>query len=134
MWNDVCIVVLLILACVTPYYFCADHASISPTARATGYEKEIALYEELVTRHSFSWYVDVFLALAISILSCVLIAVSSGPVFALRIFPAASWLSLGIYGYANRYFLHHNLNQYKPILPEGTIDTPALKLLTKNKP
>ena len=114
---DECIVLLTIATCLGPWFYARKNNNLF-----TGYEVEVSLYEELMTRYSFSWYVDVFVALGISLLSCALIAALAGPVFALRLFPAAAWLSLGIVGYANRYFLHHNLNRHQPILKDPVFD------------
>jgi hypothetical protein len=111
---DECIVLLTIVTCLGPW--CYAQFVRNQVADMTGYEVEVSLYEELMTRYSFSWYVDVFVALGVSLLSCALLAALAGPEFALRLFPAAAWLSLGIVGYANRYFLHHNLNQHQPIM------------------
>jgi hypothetical protein len=126
---DECIVLLTIAACLGPWCY-AD--ALKNNNLLTGHEVEVSLYEELMTAYSFSWYVDVFVALGVSFLSCALLAALAGPEFALRLFPAAAWLSLGLFGYANRYFLAHNLNQHRPIMKESVFNASGSKGVLKD--
>lgn len=84
--------------------------------RPTGLEEDVALYEELMTAYSFTWYMQVAVSLGVAMVACIALKAFCRKVDALAVFPVAAWTTAGIFGYGCRFFCVHNLNQHKPLL------------------